>query len=263
MPVEETLKRHSVLLIAAHPDDETIGAGGLLGRMREPAILHVTDGSPRNLADGRAAGYSTREDYAAARRRELWNAVALVPVPRERTRSLDIADQEASFRLAFLAERIASLLQELRPGAVLTHPYEGGHPDHDATAFAVHAACALVATPPVILEFTSYHAGPGDLPAMETGRFLPGQDSGEVIPLSTAERERKDSMLQCFGSQYHMLRNFPVLEERFREAPAYDFTQAPHAGRLFYENFDWGIDGARSRQLAEEALRSLGLTTVL
>jgi LmbE family N-acetylglucosaminyl deacetylase len=263
MPVEETLKQCSVLLIAAHPDDETIGAGGLLGRLREPSILYVTDGSPRDLRDGRAAGYSTSEDYAAARRRELWNALGLVPVPKERTRFLDVADQEAAYQLASIAERIAALLQEFRPGVVLTHPYEGGHPDHDATAFAVHAACASIAPPPVICEFTSYHAGPGDPPAMETGRFLPGQDLGEVIPLTRAERERKDSMLQCFGSQNHVLRNFPVLEERFREAPAYDFTQAPHAGRLFYENFEWGIDGAKWRQNAEEALRKLGLTTVL
>ena len=263
MPVEAALRQHSVLLVAAHPDDETIGAGGMLGRMRRPTILHVTDGSPRNPGDARAAGYSTREDYAAARHRELLNALSIVNIEPGQLRSLDVPDQEASYRLAPIAERIAVILEELRPGVVLTHPYEGGHPDHDAAAFAVHAACAIVAVPPVICEFTSYHAGPGSQPAMEMGRFLPGQDLGEVIPLSEAERQRKDTMMRCFGSQYHMLQHFPLLEEHFREAPGYDFTQAPHSGRLYYEHFEWGIDGAKWRHYAEGALRSLGLSTLI
>ena len=68
-------------------------------------------------------------------------------------------------------------------------------------------------------------------------------------------------MISCFASQLHMLRNFPVDVERFRPAPAYDFTSAPHPGRLYYENFDWGVTGERWRRLAEEALRTLGAGT--
>ena len=34
---------------------------------------------------------------------------------------------------------------------------------------------------------------------------------------------------------------FPIAIERFRPAPDYDFTQPPHEGRLFYENYDWGM----------------------
>ena len=71
MPIEETLSRLPVLVVAAHPDDETIGAGGMLGRMANPYVLHVTDGAPRNPDFARAAGYRSREEYARARRREL------------------------------------------------------------------------------------------------------------------------------------------------------------------------------------------------
>ena len=256
MPVEEALSRRSVLIVAAHPDDETIGCGGLLGRMRSPRVLHVTDGAPRNLVDARAAGFELCEDYAAARRTELLNALELAGVSAQRAECLEIADQEASLAMADLARRIANLLRDLRPSAILTHPYEGGHPDHDATALAVHAASNLIPASPEIYEFTSYHARNG---VMEVGCFLIDGEPGEPVVLTNAERQRKQRMVECFATQLPMLRNFPLDIERFRTAPVYDFTQAPHAGKLFYENFDWGMTGTRWRDLAAEALNELGV----
>ena len=47
--------RH-VVIVVAHPDDEVIGAGALLGHLRGVTILHVTDGSPRDPADALRAG---------------------------------------------------------------------------------------------------------------------------------------------------------------------------------------------------------------
>lgn len=260
MPVEEALTRGPLVLVAAHPDDETVGAGGLLMRLAEPAIVHVTDGAPRNLKDARAAGFETREDYALARRRELLNALRLARVTQHQTYQLPVADQEASLDMAGLAHRLADLLRELRRGTVLTHSYEGGHPDHDATAFAVHAACAMLPAAPEIYEFTCYHACKNGI---ETGRFLIDEEPGEPIQLSNREIERKREMMECFATQIAMMRQFPVDVERFRPAPAYDFTQPPHPGRLFYEHFDWGMTGARWRELAAESLRQLGMAATL
>jgi N-acetylglucosamine malate deacetylase 2 len=296
MPVEEALTRRSVALVSAHPDDETVGAGGLLARMRDPVIVEVTDGAPRNLADARAAGYDSRKEYAKARRQELLNAlevcgISLPACAGEPAGSsaakpgdpadagspaqagglchllfLNVADQEASLDLAGIVRRIARIVRERRPSILLTHPYEGGHPDHDATAFAVHAACALTPAPPEIYEFASYHAYPGrteSSPPMETGRFLAGQEQGKVITLSEEARGRKTRALDCFATQLHMLRHFAVDAERFRAAPVYDFTQAPHPGKLFYEHVDWGMTGERWRVLAAEAARTLGIPGTL
>jgi N-acetylglucosamine malate deacetylase 2 len=249
------------MLVAAHPDDETAGAGGILPRLRDLVIVHVTDGAPRNMADARRAGYDDRGDYARARRQELLNALELAGIGQERTRNIGIADQEASPEMTAIASRLAKLLREVRPSAILTHPYEGGHPDHDATAFAVHAACLLSPQPPHVYEFTSYHAADGaeNSAAFEFGRFLPGEDRGEAVTLTEADRERKIRMLDCFATQADILRRFPVDIERFRPAPLYDFTQPPHPGRLLYENFDWGMTGEHWRTLAAQARQSLGI----
>jgi LmbE family N-acetylglucosaminyl deacetylase len=254
----ESLAGRNVAVIAAHPDDETAGAGGFLAEMRHATIVTVTDGSPRNPADAERAGSRSREEYAQLRREELLAALALAEIPPERTRPLNLVDQEASLEMAYLTMRLVDVLRELCPAAILTHPYEGGHPDHDATAFAVHAACARVANPPSVFEFASYHAKTGESPVIETGDFLPDGEAVETVSLSAESRGRKAAMIRCFGSQLHMLRHWPLDVERYREAPTYDFTRAPHGGKLYYEHFDWGVTGERWRYLAGEALRTLG-----
>jgi LmbE family N-acetylglucosaminyl deacetylase len=256
----EELSKQRVVLVGAHPDDETIGAGALLARLERPVVVVVTDGAPRDLVDARAAGYESREDYAAARRNELYAAMETAGIAEDQVRMLDVTDQEASCAMAEVARRIADILRELRPGTVLCHPYEGGHPDHDACALATHAACALTAPAPGILEFTSYHARDG---SMETGRFLLEEEPGFTLTLSEEMRQKKQAMLKCHATQFPMLRNFPNDVERFRPAPAYDFTAAPHAGKLFYEKFSWGMTGERWRRLAAEAMRELGLPPTL
>jgi len=260
MSVEEAFTSRRVILIVAHPDDETIGAGGLLQQLNDALIVVVTDGAPRNLIDAREAGFERYEDYAQARWLELQNAMELAGVRPDQLRCLSVPDQEASLNLPELSRRIGEILRSERPGTVLTHPYEGGHPDHDATAFAVHAGCALLPVAPDIHEFTSYHAKDG---AMEVGRFLPDGEPGECTQLSNEGRERKRKMIECFATQERTLRCFPLDVECFRPAPAYDFTQAPHAGELFYEKFPWGMTGEKWRELAAVALKKLSLTATL
>jgi N-acetylglucosamine malate deacetylase 2 len=244
------------VIFAAHPDDEVIGLGGVLPRMKaNVTVVHVTDGSPRNLRDAALAGFSNRTEYGYARRREALAALALADIPEERRLSLGITDQEASFGLKELTIRVAQLLRSLNPAVVFTHPYEGGHPDHDATAFAVHSALKLLrqqkAGTPAPLEFTSYHAGPT---GMETSEFLQRTDCPpHVIALSDEERALKRSMFECFPTQKHVLDQFPISVEKLRRQPAYNFSEPPHQGMLFYEQFDWGLDGRRWRALAHEA----------
>ncbi len=251
----------SLAFVVAHPDDEVIGAGAQLPRWGTAQFIHVTDGAPRDLRDAGAAGFSRRCDYALARRRDLESALTLAGLGASPLRQLGVADQEASLNLVGLARALCDLLLEIRPEAVLTHPYEGGHPDHDATAFAVQAACNLLQKqdchPPVLVEMTSYHAQDGGL---ESSRFLPCPDRRVVtIPLTESQREFKQRLFRCFRTQQRVLAAFGFERECFRLAPRYDFTKPPHPGVLYYEQFDWGMTGRRWRALAGVALAELEL----
>jgi LmbE family N-acetylglucosaminyl deacetylase len=171
-------------------------------------------------------------------------------------------DPLAAYALVSLTHQLAALLADVCPALVLTHPYEGGHPDHDATAFAVHAARARSARPPRLVEFACYHAGPSGL---VTGAFLPPPPGTSVHPppvevvLSPAQRAHRERLLDCFPTQRTTLAAFPRDRECFRPAPRHDFTRPPHPGRLHHEGFPWGMPAARFVSLAMQALGELDL----
>lgn len=248
-----------MLLVAAHPDDETIGAASRLMTLGSALMLvHVTDGAPRRLIEVRRSGYQTARAYAAAREVELRRALAIAGAGRITRWTLGIADQAASFSLLTIIDALVDLMRRHQVEIVVTHPYEGGHPDHDATAFAVQAACALLAPRqrPTRIEFTSYHAGPDG--TLRTGTFLPAPAAMTCgIILSLEQQRLKRRMLDAFVSQRETLRPFGTGVELFRLAPEYDFTRPPHAGVLHYERYDWGVGGAAWREAATAAAASL------
>ena len=236
-PIEEP-----VAIVVAHPDDETIAAGGSLHLMRHLLLVHVTDGAPRRLGDAAREGFATPAEYAASRAQELDAALALSGASPIR-KGLDVADQEATDCISEIAARLRTLFRAHDVRHVMTHAYEGGHPDHDAIALAVR----LVADD--IYEFAGYHAASGG--GILTGKFLEG--TGEIaVELPDADLARKRAMLDCFRTQKELLANFDPATERFRPAPTYDFTAPPHPGQLLYEEWGW-MTGADWRRRAREA----------
>jgi N-acetylglucosamine malate deacetylase 2 len=247
-----------VAVVVAHPDDEAIGCGAVVRRLPLVRLVHVTDGAPRDMIDAVRLGLSSRDSYAMMRGAELTAALALAGVPPWRHVSLGMTDQTAAFALDELVHRLEPLLREVR--IVLTHAFEGGHPDHDATAFAVHAACALIARRnpcPQIIEMPFYRAG-NDGWAVQS--FVPGGEVAEtVVELSGDEQELKRRMMAAHSSQRGSLSPFRLDCERFRLAPAYDFRELPNGGALLYERYHWGMNGALWRELAASARAKLGL----
>lgn len=239
------------LVVVAHPDDETLGLGGHLARMPGVHLLCLTDGAPREPGFAHAAGFGSPAAYAAERRAELARALALAGVSPERQHRGELFDQDVARSLPAARAVVAGWLEALSPLVVLTHAYEGGHPDHDAAAVAVHAEARATR----VLEMPYYHAASG---RYATGAFVPASCTEQ--PTSAAHEVRLDeralahkrAMLACFRSQRDVLAPFDASVERFRWAPRYDFARPPHPGPLHYERLGWSITGAELCRRAME-----------
>lgn len=241
-----------VLVLAAHPDDETIGASLMLSRFPNSSVAFLTDGAPRDTKLWPPSLTGSRSKYADLRRREAESALGIAGISESAIFWLGGVDQESAFEIDKLASELERLLRALRPEIVITHPYEGGHPDHDTAALVAMIAASQCEHPPVVLEMTSYHVRDG---RCVTGEFLNAETSRQSsFELNATDKQRKRRMMDAHASQRLVLENFPIDREPLRLAPEYDFSKPPHEGKLWYECLGWKMTGTRWRELATAAI---------
>lgn len=140
--------------ILAHPDDESLGCGGVFARYAaegvETYLVTATRGEAgryHGLPPG-DAGHPGAEALSRIREAELRAAAAILGI-REvsfldyRDGDLDRTDPRQA------VDRIAAHLRRIRPQAVLTFAPEGayGHPDHIAISQFASAAVVAAANP--------------------------------------------------------------------------------------------------------------------
>lgn len=224
-----------VAVIVAHPDDETLGCGALLSRLRKVDIIVATDGAPRDLHDAKNYGFADAASYARARRAELALALAIAGV--ESCAQLGFADQGCVAALPDLVEAITAGIRRVQPDVILTHAYEGGHPDHDAVAFAVSLAASSLAHSVGVIEMPYYRESEG---GMVFQSFVPHASREVLRKLPVVERARKKKMVDAYVTQQAMLCQFALDAERFRILPAYDYHMPANNGEVFYESQPWG-----------------------
>ena len=234
------------MLVVAHPDDETLFAGSLLHRLDDGLVIHLTDGAPADMDDARRLGFATREAYADARAAELALALDRLGFTGER-RAYGVRDKEAVFHLDAIAARLATDLAGA--ALVVTHAYEGGHPDHDAAACAVARAVATLGHgAPAHVEFASYCWLDGE---RRFGTFSPDPRRPEHRRvLAVADAARVEAALAAHATQVDCFGSWRPTHERWRLAPAYDFAALPPVARVLYDSFGWAITSAEWRAIA-------------
>jgi LmbE family N-acetylglucosaminyl deacetylase len=180
----------TALVVAPHPDDEVLGAGGVLVELRrrgcEISVLALTDGeashpgapiAPAALAARRAA----ESEHAL---RELLGGC---PIDRLGLPDGDLGAHEIRIRRA--------VEQRLAPAAWCFAPLrQDGHPDHEAAARATARACAQRGARLIEYPIWMWHwSAPGDA-------RVPWERARRAR-LTRAARARKSRAIAAFASQ--------------------------------------------------------------
>ena len=193
------------VVAAAHPDDEALGAGGLIATLlAQGADVHVV-----TATDGEAShpGSPTvgPTEMARIRRAEAAAALAVLGegLPAELTgERLGLPDGAVATAQPALMARLAAALAPA--DWCFATWVRDGHPDHEAVGRAAVQACRQVgAAPPAGFPIWTWHwAVPAD-------SRVPW-DRADRLTLSPSAQARKAAAVACYVSQLSPLSDAPA-----------------------------------------------------
>lgn len=176
-----------LIVVSAHPDDEILGAGGLMHTWAAAGhpitVVSVTDGE---------AAFPAWRGLDLVRRGELKGALRKLCPTHVTVVRIGLPDGG----VARYANRLRNaLLSLLDTGVTLLAPFErDGHSDHEVVG---SVCCSLRNSQGVTLARypirTWHHTHPSEFGAAHWGRF----------PLTFDARRAKARAVQCFHSQLH------------------------------------------------------------
>lgn len=176
-----------MLVVSPHPDDETLGPGGLIAMQRSRnlavTLLAVTDGE---------AAYPGEPDLGLRRRIEQMRAADALGVANDSIIRLGLRDSDVAQSIGLLTDRIEAVL---RPETLLVSPWvRDPHPDHEACGRAAQLAAWRTGARLISYFFwTWHHFRPECLQGLPLRRLI----------LSQEAQSRREVALGFHASQLH------------------------------------------------------------
>lgn len=188
-----------LVAIAAHPDDETHGAGGLIALAADAGVAAEVVALTAGEGSHPHSPTRSRDDLRRIRRGELERAVGVLHAGAG-VRHVGLPDGAVADHVDEATAAIVSAIGREGAGTLVVAPWRhDGHPDHEAAAAA--ASAAAVRTDARLLEYPVWlwHWGtPGDVPwsdavrlgldarAVDRKRHALRMHASQVAPLSPA-----------------------------------------------------------------------------
>lgn len=232
-------RRHGgggVLVFAAHQDDEVLGLGLTLARHRSNGdrvtVVFTTNGAGGNWKESN----TVKRAVSAVRFKEACEALAVISIEAAEIVCLGFPDGGLHRYIPEASEDIATLIRMIGPRAIYVHAMEGGHLDHDVTAFVVQEVSARLLIAPVF-EWAEYNIeAPGGQPISDA-RFAsdPYVHDFECTPtpFDQSEITSKQQMLAKYASQAASIRYYPFRSEILRKAqPIHLLPRLAHFTRM-------------------------------
>ena len=188
-------KERELIVVAPHPDDETLGAGGLIHyyaqRQLRVTLVSVTDGED---------ACPEVEDLARLRQSELRHALRTLTPQHIEIIRLGLPDGCVEQSRTALADVLNALVSQ---HCLLVGPFEwDGHTDHNATGavtrqIALKRGLTLAAYP-----IWAWHQA---TPEIFSGRPI------VALPLNPEARAAKQNAIRCYTSQLRERPGGPIV----------------------------------------------------
>ncbi|WP_123027596.1 PIG-L deacetylase family protein [Mycolicibacterium stellerae] len=182
----------TLFLVAAHPDDETLGLGATAAMLSRRGVtvqvVAVTDGEAAYPDDG-----GDRKELAKLRRHELADAAKALGLPTPVF--LRIPDGEVARHERRLSARLGVMLAGFDRGTWCAATWRGdGHPDHEATGRAAADAAKRAGVRFLEYPIWMWHWAIPDDPAVPW-------HGARRIELTPGDLAAKAEAMRCFASQ--------------------------------------------------------------
>jgi LmbE family N-acetylglucosaminyl deacetylase len=224
----------TILVVSAHPDDETLFGGGTLAMYAQKGhdvfILETTRGEGGEVGE---PPLTTRENLAVFREQEVREAADILGARDifflpyiDPFMEINGIARRIDAPLAYFAAAIATYVQNIDPHLVITHGSNGeyGHPQHIYTHQATRMALNSGRHGTALMTWSAWHT-----PA-EYGRILNQDDKADIINDISPWHDVKVAAALCHKTQHAMfLRNSgaPSVADMVRKTEAFHIWQGP------------------------------------
>lgn len=199
-----------LMVLAPHPDDESLAAGGLiqraLSRGAAVSVVFITDGEnnpwPQRALERRIRiGARQRAEWGARRRAEAEAALRELGAEEVGVHRLGWPDGAVTWKLldetAAMLGALRDLIEREQPTVLALPDLVDRHPDHSA----IHVLVEMV------YQTTPGVTKPACLGYLLHGRARPGTPLRAVFALSDAEQSRKRAAILAHASQTALSRH--------------------------------------------------------
>lgn len=192
-----------LLILAPHPDDESIATGGLIQVARDAGaatrVLVLTDGDnnpwPQRWIEKRwHIDAAARSRWGARRREEARTAMHMLGLHTDDARFLGLPDLGLTDLLMrndqAMIDTLRATIDEFRPTVFVVPALSDRHPDHSAAHILARLALQQSGNAPRLLAFGVHGRSAGNV----------------VLPLNSAQRQTKANAILAHASQVRLSR---------------------------------------------------------
>ena len=210
VPLPTLAEIGSALVIAPHPDDESLGCGGTIAQLRQQCyavhVLFVSDGTMSH-PNSQAYPAERLRDVREAEAREALQILAVAPdactFMRYRDRQVPTLTDTGFLEAA---TEMAHLIDQVKPDTIFMPWQRDPHPDHRASWQIAQKALQQSLTKPRVLEYLIW------LWELGTEADWPQRDERLIwsVPIDTVMAQRNQAIAAHRSQVTHLIDDDPT-----------------------------------------------------